>query len=160
MSDFGQLGDAGNFAQPSLAVVRQYIKDLSFECPRPVMPDDRARLAGLLSFDSGVNVTALSDDRYEVRLVIRGAIRENDRNVVLVELIYAGLFRLTGFPHDQIDPTLHIAAPELLFPFARNIVVGLCVWSGLQPNVGRVDFPSAYRQRLSPPALNRRSPGS
>lgn len=139
----------GATAGPAFAVLRQYIKDLSFECPRPIPEQDSPQIAERLSFASGVNVARLDGEHYEVQLIIRGEIWDGARIDLLLELIYAGVFRLSRFPAEQVDPTLHVVAPGLLFPFARNIVVGLCVWSGLQPNVGTIDFRAAYRQRLA-----------
>ena len=78
--------------------------------------------------------------------------RAMDGQAVLfaIELIYAGLFRLTNIPQEAVAPLLMIECPRLLFPFARQIIADASRNGGFPPLlVDPVDFAALYRQRLA-----------
>src|SRR3954468_18921934 len=79
---------------PNLQVVGQYIKDLSFENPgATVSITDRPQIE--LAVD--LNATRLADkDMFEVELKIRVDAKSEGRALFLMEVAYAGVFRLTN----------------------------------------------------------------
>ena len=50
------------------------------------------------------------------------------------ELLYGGLFQLTGVPDDELEPVLLIECPRYLFPFARRIIADLSVEAASRPS--------------------------
>ena len=60
------------------------------------------------------------DQHFEVELKLRVHAKGEDRQLFLLELAYAGLFRLQNIPEEAMQPILLIQAPHMLFPFARR----------------------------------------
>jgi preprotein translocase subunit SecB len=115
--------------RPSFAVKNQYIKDLSFESPNLPFyktlkspPSDGGSL--------GVKIAAIEQTTFEVALVISHVVKRAEAVGFIIEFIYAGIFDLRGFPPEHRDTTLHIEAPELLFPFAHKIMGNLLLTNG------------------------------
>jgi preprotein translocase subunit SecB len=137
-------------AQQNLSVLAQYVKDLSFE--NPGSPQSlRARQAPP-AINISINVLGgeLRDNEVEIQLKVE--VRAMDGQAVLfaVELVYAGLFRLSNIPQEAIHPVLMIECPRLLFPFARQIIADASRNGGFPPlMIDPVDFAALYRQRLA-----------
>src|SRR5690606_21057824 len=106
MADNASNGQDGNTAaqpqaQPSFNVLAQYVKDLSFENPgAPQTLQQRGQPE--MRFSVNVQAKALSQTDFEVVLDIN-ARAEVDKTVMFVlELAYAGLFRLQNIPQEQM----------------------------------------------------------
>lgn len=52
-----------------------------------------------------------------MELKLRVHAKSETRQLFLLELAYAGLFRLQNIPEEAIQPALLIQAPHMLFPF-------------------------------------------
>ena len=75
---------------------------------------------------------------------------DGDEVLFAIELVYAGIFRLTNIPPDTVQPLIMIECPRLLFPFARQIIADASRNGGFPPLlIDPVDFVSLYRQRLA-----------
>ncbi len=135
-------------AAPML-VNAQYVKDLSFENPRSPASFAEAR-DGAPTVDIAVDLQRrqLQEKVYEVVLFLRGEAR-NDKGVLfLAEVHYAGLFTLGDVPPEAIDPLLAVAAPQLLFPYARAVISECVRDGGFAPLlVNPIDFGAMLRQR-------------
>ena len=67
-----------------------------------------------------------------------------------VELIYAGVFRLTNMPEEAVAPAILIECPRLLFPFARQVVADATRNGGFPPlMIDPVDFAALFQQRMA-----------
>ena len=112
----------GNGAQPTLNVLAQYVKDLSFESPgAPNSLRGRDKAPGI-AINVNVNANPLSDQQFDVLLTLN-AKASFDKDVLFnVELVYGGVFNIAGFPQEHMLPLLFIECPRLLFPFARQII--------------------------------------
>ncbi|MEQ8282335.1 MAG: protein-export chaperone SecB [Parvibaculum sp.] len=143
--------DAGNVGQPAVAQLRvltQYVKDVSFEnpnAPQALGPvDEQPNIS--VRVDVGVN--RMSDTDYEVALKLGAEARTKDKTMFLVEIDYAGLFRLTNIPEENLEAVLVIECPRQIFPFARRIVADLTRDGGYPPlMIDPIDFVSLYQQR-------------
>ncbi|RIJ24111.1 protein-export chaperone SecB [Henriciella barbarensis] len=132
---------------PSLRVLNQYIKDLSFENPG-------ARLNEQPNVDLGIDVQANTQNRdegiFEVVLKLNARAGTKETALFLVELEYAGLFQLQGASQADAEAMLLIECPRLLFPFARRLVADLTQEGGFPPlRIDPVDFTALYRQQRS-----------
>lgn len=130
---------------PSLRVLNQYIKDLSFENPG-------VRLNEQPNVDLGIDVQATAKDAkegmYEVVLKLNARAGTKDAALFLVELEYGGLFQVQGASQADAEAMLLIECPRLLFPFARRIVSDLTQEGGFPPlRIDPVDFTALYRQQ-------------
>ncbi len=136
-------------AQPNMVVIAQYVKDLSFE--NPGAPDAlRARQAQPnINIQVGVRSNAAGENEYEVELRLDARATNGQAVLFALELVYAGLFRLTNIPAQNLGPLVMIECPRLLFPFARQIISDASRNGGFPPLlVDPVDFAALYRQQL------------
>ena len=134
---------------PQAGILAQYVKDLSFENPNA---PGSLQMQGQPKIEINVNVNARAggQDMYEVELKIEaGARSPDDKLAFQVELLYAGLFRLTGAPADAIEPFLIVEAPRILFPFARRVIADAVRDGGFPPlMLEPIDFGGLYLQQL------------
>jgi preprotein translocase subunit SecB len=135
--------------RPSLTITSQYIKDLSFESPRlPLFRTLRSQPRDEISL--GIEITPIADTVFEVALMAAAASKRVEAVGFIIEFIYAGAFDLRGFPPEHRDAALHIEAPELLFPFARKILLKLVLINGFPFVVPpSFDFVGRYADELA-----------
>ena len=137
-------------AQPSLNILAQYIKDLSFEnpgAPRSLQARDNAPA---INISINVNANPLSENDFDVVLSLNAEAKDGDKALFAVELVYGGVFRITGFPQEHILPILFIECPRLLFPFARQIVADATRNGGFPPlMIDPIDFTQMFSQRMA-----------
>ena len=137
-------------AQPSLNILAQYIKDLSFEnpgAPRSLQARDNAPA---INISVNVNANPLSENDFDVVLSLNAEAKDGDKALFAVELVYGGVFRITGFPQEHILPILFIECPRLLFPFARQIVADATRNGGFPPLlIDPIDFAQMFAQRMA-----------
>jgi preprotein translocase subunit SecB len=134
---------------PQAGILAQYVKDLSFENPNS---PGSLQQTGQPKLDVSVNLNARAggNDMYEVELrITAGAKAESGLSMFAVELVYAGLFRLTGAPQEAIEPFLMVEAPRILFPFARRVIADAVRDGGFAPlMLDPIDFGGLYIQQL------------
>ncbi len=134
---------------PQAGILAQYVKDLSFENPNAPVS---LQMQGQPKIEINVNVNARAggQDMYEVELKIEASARAPDNSLAFqVELLYGGLFRLSGAPQDAIEPFLVVEAPRILFPFARRVVADAVRDGGFPPlMLEPIDFGGLYLQQL------------
>jgi preprotein translocase subunit SecB len=152
MSSEGTPAPANQQGQPglpNLQVVGQYIKDLSFENPGATSNiTDRPQIE--LAVD--LNAARLADkDMFEVELKIRVDAKSEGRPLFLLEVAYAGVFRLTNVPDTATQQMiLLIQAPHMLFPFVRRIVADVVRDGGMPPlMIEPIDFMALYQARVA-----------
>jgi preprotein translocase subunit SecB len=143
------LADGASIA-PQVAILAQYVKDLSFENPNA---PGSLQMQGQPRIEINVNVNARSGghDLYEVELKIDATAHNphEDKVAFHVALLYAGLFRLSGAPAEAVEPFLIVEAPRILFPFARRVIADSTRDGGFPPlMLEPIDFGSLYLNRL------------
>ncbi len=152
MSDEGTPAiqpQAGAPSLPNLQVVGQYIKDLSFENPGATSNiNDRPQIE--LAVD--LNAARMAEaDMYEVELKIRVDAKNDAKPLFLLEVAYAGIFRLSNVPDTATQQMiLLIQAPHMLFPFVRRIVSDVVRDGGMPPlMIEPIDFMQLYQARVA-----------
>ena len=151
MSSEGTAAPAnqGQPAMPNLQVVGQYIKDLSFENPGVSNAiSDRPQIE--LAVD--LNAARMPEkDMFEVELKIRVDAKSEGRPLFLLEVAYAGAFRLTNVADTGTQQMiLLIQAPHMLFPFVRRIVADVVRDGGMPPlMIEPIDFMALYQARVA-----------
>jgi preprotein translocase subunit SecB len=144
------MADAGNGGQPSIGVVAQYVKDLSFE--NPAAPDSLKprQKAPEISVSVGVQPRNAGGEAYEVELRVEARALDGGETLFAIELVYAGLFRIQNLPQESMEPFLLIECPRLLFPFARQIISDASRNGGFPPLLlDPIDFVALYQQRMN-----------
>ena len=133
---------------PQIAVLAQFVKDLSFENPGVGQPASQQKPAIQVGID--VQVRPVGPEQFEVGLRAMIEAKAGETPIYVVELVYAGVFALKNLPAEQQNPFLLIEAPRMLFPFARRIIADVTRDGGFPPlNVDNVDFLALYRQELA-----------
>ena len=137
-------------ATPSAGILVQYVKDLSFENPNAPASLSATKDAPKISVNVNVAGGKVADDTFEVELKITVNADHDDKPVFMVELAYAGLFGLTNFPEEHLQPFLLVQAPTLLFPYARRIISDATRDGGFPPlMLEPIDFVGLYQQQLA-----------
>ncbi|HEV7319679.1 MAG TPA: protein-export chaperone SecB [Ensifer sp.] len=140
----------GSAQSPTLNILAQYIKDLSFEnpgAPRSLQARDKAPS---ININVNVNANPLAENDFDVVLSLNAEAKDGDRVLFNVELAYGGVFRVAGFPQEHMLPLLFIECPRLLFPFARQIVADATRNGGFPPlMIDPIDFAQMFAQRMA-----------
>ena len=140
---------------PSLNVLVQYVKDLSFENPNA--PNSLAPQETQPQIAINVNVGAqpLSATEFEVELKLEATAKIGETVIFAVELVYAGLFRIQNVPEQHLHPFVLIECPRLLFPFARQILADSTRNGGFPPlMLDPIDFVALYQQNAAQQAAS------
>ena len=135
---------------PSMNLVGQYIRDLSFENPGApgTLLGGGANPAFNVSISVGVKKQ--NDEIYAVELTLNAKANRDETVLFNVELVYGGIFRLKNVPENQLSPLLMIECPRLIFPFARQVLASTTQQGGFPPLMMEpVDFAAIYRQNLA-----------
>jgi preprotein translocase subunit SecB len=147
----GEAGASGQpAAQPSMRILAQYLKDLSFE--NPGAPQTLAPQAAAPEISIGVNVNArnLAPNDFEVELQLEAKAQAQGKTIFAAEMKYAGLFRLENFPPNMMHPAVLIECPRMLFPFARQILAEATRQGGFPPlMLDPIDFSGMYQKRMA-----------
>src|SRR3990167_7077984 len=107
---------------PEFAIQRLYVKDLSLETPNspksflePWEPQLHMDLATDASF-------ILEEGVREVVLTVTVTVKLKEKVAFLVEVKQAGIFAMKGFNDEQSRHMLGSYCPNILYPFAREVV--------------------------------------
>lgn len=135
-------------SQPTIRVVGQYIRDLSFENPNidKLMegPVDNPQL----SVQVNVNARQAKGDLFESVMTFEATATSKAGPLYKLELEYGGTFKIENMPAQAMEPFLLINAPTLLFPFVRRLVADLTREGGFPPLLlDPIDFAALYMQR-------------
>ena len=138
------MAEEANVA-PKISIQAQYVRDMSFE--NVAVQKGDGRLDAKPDIQVGVNLDAKkrTDNQFEVILKVNATAKSDDAVMFIVELEYAGIFRVENVPEQQLHPVLLIECPRILFPFARRIVADATRDGGYPPLLlEMVDFAVIY----------------
>ena len=140
---------SGPESAPQIAVLTQYIKDLSVESPNsPAVFQWQVQPQVDVQFN--INVNNVSEEVHEVILKVNVAARSDNGAHFLIDLSYAGLIGLRNLPQEAVGPFLLIEAPRLLFPFVRQVVADAVQQTGFPPLLLEpIDFNAVFMQQLA-----------
>ncbi|MAM87591.1 protein-export chaperone SecB [Allohahella sp. A8] len=118
--------NASGKKQPSFALQRIYLKDLSFESPSSpgVFGQDWKPAVNL---DLNTENKQLNDSQWEVVLTLTVTAKVGDNTAFLVEIQQGGVFMIEGLEPQQLAQTLGAFCPNILFPYARETIDSLVV---------------------------------
>jgi len=137
-------------AQPSLRVLGQYLKDLSFENPSAPQSLGPQEAAPEISIGVNVNARNLAPTDFEVELQLDAKAQAQGKVIFAAEMKYAGVFRLENFPANMMHPAVLIECPRILFPFARQILAEATRQGGFPPlMLDPIDFAGMYQKRMA-----------
>ena len=146
------MADDDNSAQnnaPSMSLIGQYIRDLSFESPGA--PGSIMLGAGNPTFSVNINVGVKkqADEIYAVEITLNAKADRDGGVLFAVELVYGGVYRIRNVPEARLPELLMIECPRLIFPFARQVLASVTQQGGFPPLMMEpVDFSQVYLQNL------------
>lgn len=136
--------------EQQFAMQRIYTKDVSFESPstpdvfkKPYQPK--------INVDLNTRSNAIDEEgSFEVVLKITLTAKIEEETVFLVEVQQAGIFFIAGFSSEQLRRVLGTAAPNILFPYARENIDALVVKGGFPPiMLAPVNFDALFEQAMA-----------
>ena len=136
--------------QQQFALQRIYAKDLSFESPATPGVFQK-QWQPKVNVDLNTRSDKINDQgNFEVVLTITITAKLDEETVFLVEVHQAGIFLITGFNDDDLRRIVGTAAPNILFPYARENIDSVCVKGGFPPiMLAPVNFEALYQQALA-----------
>lgn len=145
--------DAANGADESatgasFTVEKIYVKDVSFEVPNaPAVFNETAQPQ--LQMNLNQQVTRLNDSAFEVVLGITLTCVADDKPLYLAEVKQAGVFGLAGFDAQALDAMLGTHCPNVLYPYARQLISDLIQAGGFPPFLLQpLNFEALYAEGL------------
>ena len=136
--------------QPQFQMQRIYTKDISFESP--ATPDVfRKQWQPKVNVDLNTKSEGIDEEgNFEVVLSVTVTTKVEEETAFLVEVQQAGIFSIKGFEGEDLRRVLGTAAPNILFPYAREAIDTLCVKGGFPPvMLAPVNFDALYQQALA-----------
>ncbi|MDP5210955.1 protein-export chaperone SecB [Microbulbifer sp. 2205BS26-8] len=116
-------GAAVNAEAPKVqfAMQRIYLKDLSFETPMGVEVFKK-QWKPQVNQELNTKTAKIDEDLYEVALTLTITVKLEEETAFLVEVKQAGLFGIKGLEGQQLAQALNTACPQILFPYAREVI--------------------------------------
>lgn len=149
MADENTGGEAAAGNDPNqgkFGIQKIYIKDLSFETPHsPQIFQEEWKPTVNLDLSSAAS--QVTENIYEVVLSVTVTVSFGDKTVYLVEVQQAGIFQIQDLPKDVLARVLATMCPNILFPFAREVVADLAMRGGFpQLLIAPMNFEALYAQ--------------
>jgi preprotein translocase subunit SecB len=148
--DSAQNGAAADEQQPvapQFALQRLYLKDASFESPRSPLVF-QSEWQPKINFDIKTKSEKVQEGVYEVVLVLTVEVQLEEKPAFVVEVQQAGVFTAANFGDEQLEQLLATVCPNILFPYAREVVDNLVV-KGSFPALmlSPINFDALYAQQ-------------
>jgi preprotein translocase subunit SecB len=136
------------------AIQKVYVKDISFETPNSPQIFQQ-QWQPVVNMDLASSAKLLEGPLYEVVLSITVTVSFEKQTVYLVEVQQAGIFHVAGLPQEVMERMLATVCPNILFPFAREVVADLVTRGGFpQLLLAPVNFDALYLQQQNKKAAN------
>ncbi len=132
--------------EKQFSIQKIHVKDISFEAPNSPQiftetwdPE--------VEFNLSSSAQALQEDLYETTLKVTVTVKIGDKTAYLVEVCQAGIFSISGLTEQELGPMLGSFCPNLLFPYAREVISDLVTKGGFPPMLlAPVNFDALYAQ--------------
>lgn len=134
-------------AQPVFSIEKLYVKDLSLEVPNaPQIYLERE--SPEIELQLRTEGKGVGEDLFEVALTVTVTAKLGEKTAFLIETTQAGIFVLRNIPRENMEPVLAVACPNLLFPYAREVVSDATTRAGFAPVLLQpVNFEQLYMER-------------
>lgn len=137
--------------QPSVQLITQYIKDMSFENPNA----PESLLSGWPAPETTVQISLghrqLGKSLFEsgIKFRIEARNKKDNKMAFIIDMHYAAAVALNNVPDESILPVLMVEVPKLLFPFAREIVANATTKGGYPPlYLAPISFEELYMAEM------------
>lgn len=133
-----------------ITIHAQYLKDLSFENPRSPQIFKGGLKPPKMDMNFNLDAQKVEDKDhthlYEVSIKLNITATNDDGAAFIVECVYAALVSLhKDVQVELIRPMLFVEVPQMMFPFARQIVSNATQSGGFPPlMLNPIDFRGMY----------------
>lgn len=135
-------------AEKIFSIQKIYTKDISFESPN-TPGIFTSEFQPQLAVDLNVESKKLEDDVYHVVVRVTATTKVDEHTAFLCEVEQAGIFTLAGFNDVDMAYMLGAQCPNVLFPYAREVVSDLVTRGGFpQLLLEPVNFESMYTEHV------------
>ena len=135
-------------AEKIFSIQKIYTKDISFESPN-TPGIFTSEFQPQLAVDLNVESKKLDDDVYHVIVRVTATTKVEEHTAFLCEVEQAGIFTLAGFNDVDMAYMLGAQCPNVLFPYAREVVSDLVTRGGFpQLLLEPVNFESMYTEHV------------
>ena len=133
--------------QPGFAIEKLYVKDASLEIPNaPQIFTDRT--APQVNVELGNSAQKLDEGIYESAIKVTVTAKIGDKVAFLVEVTQAGIFAIHNIPEENIEMIMGVTCPNILFPYAREVVSDLVTRAGFAPVLlNPINFEALFMQQ-------------
>ncbi|HEX7606314.1 MAG TPA: protein-export chaperone SecB [Usitatibacter sp.] len=148
------MSEAPQNNQPVFSIEKIFVKDLSLEIPNaPQVFLERE--APAVDIQLHHNSTTIEDGVYQTTLTVTVTAKVGEKTLFLVEAAQAGIFVARNIPASELEAVLGIACPNILFPYAREVISDTTMRAGFPPVIlSPVNFEAVYQQqRAQQPAI-------
>jgi preprotein translocase subunit SecB len=152
------MAETNAAGEKQFAIQKLYTKDISFETPNsPSIFTQKWEPA--LDLNLGTHVEPLENSMFEVILDITVTVKIGEATAYLVEVAQAGIFTIAGFTEQEMGPMMGSFCPNILFPYAREVISDLVNKGGFpQLVLAPVNFDALYMQHLQQSQTNAEAP--
>ncbi len=133
---------------PMMTVQKIYVKDVSFETPNaPDIFNEKGQPD--IKMNLNQKVKQLAEGTYEIVLTVTVTCKILEKTAYLIEVQQAGIFGLVNFEENVLHQVLGTYCPNVLFPYARQVVSEIVMQGGFQPLILQpVNFDQLYAQQM------------
>lgn len=133
--------------EKNLQLISQYIKDLSFEnyaAQNGVFSKEKPKI----NIDIKIQRKKLQNGFSEITLLILLEAKTNIEKIFLIELSYAATFSLKGLNNLSDEKYIFfVDCPNIIFPFARQILYNVTQNSGFPPlTLDYINFSNLFKK--------------
>jgi preprotein translocase subunit SecB len=132
-------------------IERIYLKDLSVENPgAPQSFITAAQQGPQVEVGLQLQTNNIQEGYYDVVVSITVTAKMAENTLFIVEAKQAGIFQVRGVPEGDLPPLLAIHCPNIIFPYAREVISDAINRMGFPPvYLAPINFEALYQQQLN-----------
>jgi preprotein translocase subunit SecB len=133
--------------QPAFSIEKIYVKDLSLEIPNApqIFLEREAPEVDVQLHNESRQV---DEGIFETVITVTVTAKLKDKTMFLVEAAQAGIFIIRNVPQEHLGPVLGITCPNIIFPYAREVISDVVSRAGFPPvMLSPVNFEALYAQQ-------------
>jgi preprotein translocase subunit SecB len=128
-----------------------YIKDVSFESPSAPKIFGKEKTQEV-TVQCDIEHKPIDDAKrfFEVVITVKVGARQEDMTSFIVEVQQGGVFQIVGVAEEDMPGILEVSCPNVLMPFAREVICNLIVKGGFpQLLIDPINFQARYEHNLA-----------
>lgn len=143
---------------PEFVIQQIFVKDVSFETPNRVELQNKSWQPNI-DVELNASTLKLNDALYQVQLSLTTTAKIESKTAFLVEVHQVGVFTIKDFPEPQLHRMLGSYCPNILFPYAREVISDMVTRGGFPPlYLAPINFDLLYDQQMQKQRAEKKIP--